>query len=585
MLTNADRKTPFATLLTSVRARRVWLWAVGALVMVLMAACGTAPDALSAESLQLMVVSQSTTTIDAKELDGATISGAVTVSVRDNPRIQSVAFYLDDVARKGAATRVADGSPFAMTLDTVTLSDGAHALTAVATVSRGTAPVITGRFVVRNGSASDPSPVPAPDPTPSPDPSPAPTPAPTPDPTPAPDPTPVPGPTGSFWSVPPATLFVDSAGSDSNTGRSADQAFRTVQHAADVVQPGDVVYLRGGVYPIQQRFTRSGTQSAPIVWTSYPGEWAVFDGSNLVPGQDNAYLALSGASWNVLANFEVQHSPQQGVVVRDGHDNLLINLVSHDNELSGFQNIAADRNHYLYVTAYGNYDLHNPSGKIGDDADGIGLSSGDGNVIAFSLFYGNSDDGVDTWRSTNTLVENVISHDNGRGAYGNGNGIKAGGGAGNEHTMVRNSIAFNNRAAGFDENSGWDVHFYNNTAFGNGGYAFIGGSTTVLRNNIAYDGAPGMWGSDSASNSWDLGISDPGFNSTDPGQASFLSLRSDSPAIAAGTDVGLPYSGAAPDLGALPYQTTYAGLIDPLTVTADQLSVVASAGVTLMASR
>ena len=33
----------------------------------------------------------------------------------------------------------------------------------------------------------------------------------------------------------------------------------------------------------------------------------------------------------------------------------------------------------------------------------------------------------------------------------------------------------------------------------------------------------------------------------------FLGLASSSPAINAGTDIGLPYSGSAPDLGALQY--------------------------------
>lgn len=110
MLANTNRRSHLSILLTSIRARRAWLWAAGLLVTVLMASCGTVPDALSAESLHLMVVSQATT-IDAKELEGATLSGTVTVSVRNNPRIQSVAFYLDDVARGKAAAHVADASP------------------------------------------------------------------------------------------------------------------------------------------------------------------------------------------------------------------------------------------------------------------------------------------------------------------------------------------------------------------------------------------------------------------------------------------------------------------------------------------
>lgn len=541
-------------------ARRLALLFGGFALLLLMAACGTVQAPVT-DGLQLLVTQQASS-IDAKDLDGTTIDGTVTVLVRDNPRIQAVDFYLDDPGRSADPSATANASPFQMDLDTTALADGSHTLTAVAAVDRGQPKVVTSTFTVSNGGA------PAPDPSPAP----------------SPDPTPTPG-GGTFRTIPPATLYVDPAGDDGNDGRTPQTAFRTVQHAADVVQPGDVVYLRGGVYPIRVRFSHSGTASDPIVWASYPGEWAVFDGSNETPASSTAKVLVSGASWNVFANFEVRSGPQEGVFVDGASDNIFSNLWTHGNFYSGITNYGSDRNRYEYIVSFDNYDVTNPSGRYGDDADGMSISSGDGNVVYASIVFNNSDDGIDTWRSTNTLVDHVISHDNGRGAYGNGNGIKAGGNGDLVHTVVRNSIAFNNRGNGFDENSGRDVHFLNDTSFANGGYAFTGGSTTVLRNNLAYGSDPGLWGSDSQHNSWDLGIADPGFASTDPSQAGFLSLRSDSAAIDAGMDVGLPYGGSAPDLGALPYQSTYASLIDPLTVTADELIATAPGAATLLASR
>ena len=388
-----------------------------------------------------------------------------------------------------------------------------------------------------------------------------------------------------YYDVPPATLYVDPAhGSDGNSGRAPDQAFRTVQKAADVVVPGDVVYLHGGTYPIQVNFTRSGTQADPIVWASTPGQWAVFDGSDQTPIQSSDRVRVTGAAYNVFANLEVRDSPQEGILVQNADDNTFINIWTHGNEYSGITNIASDRNRYGYIVSYDNYDLHNPSGRIGDDADGMSISSGDSNVIYGSLLFYNSDDGLDTWRSTNTVVDHVISHDNGRGAYGNGNGIKAGGNGELEHTVVRDSIAFNNRGNGFDENSGLDVHFYNDTAYNNGQNAFTGGSTTVLRNDIA-SGPVSLYGSDDHYNSWNLGISDPHFVSTDPSQPTFLSLAAGSPAIEAGTYVGLPFDGGAPDLGAVPYRSTYATLIAPLSVSLASLDANAPAPSSAMATR
>jgi hypothetical protein len=88
-----------------------------------------------------------------------------------------------------------------------------------------------------------------------------------------------------------------------------------------------------------------------------------------------------------------------------------------------------------------------------------------------------------------------------------------------------------------------------------------------LRNNIAYTGTltSNMSGTSSAYNSWDLGValSDSQFRSVStagwdaPRQADgslpvlpHLRLAAGSTLIDKGTDVGLPYSGRAPDLGA-----------------------------------
>lgn len=370
---------------------------------------------------------------------------------------------------------------------------------------------------------------------------------------------------GSNFDLPPATLYVSPNGNDSNSGRSEDQALRTVNRAASIVRPGDVVYIREGVYPIQTRFTRSGTRSEPIVWASYPGETAVFDGSNRRPGTDQDRIWVDGASWNVFANFEVRNGPRQGIYVVNGaNDNLFTGLVIHGNNGSGVQNANSSRNRYEFLTIYDNFDRVHPTGKSGEDADGIGMSSGDSNVISHVVSFMNSDDGIDAWKSTNTLIEYSVAHSNGRGSNGNGNGIKAGGGGHDNRTVVRNSIAFNNKAVGFTQNSGRNITFVNNTAFNNGNYAFLGHDSVTFQNNLAIGGTLMLTGSRQQNNSWNLDIRDARLVSTDPSHPEFLSLRADSPAIEAGIDVGLPYSGSAPDLGALQHGVTIASFGQPV---------------------
>jgi hypothetical protein len=44
------------------------------------------------------------------------------------------------------------------------------------------------------------------------------------------------------------TYYVSGTGDDNNTGLSTDQAFRTLQKAADLTQPGDTVQVMDGLY-------------------------------------------------------------------------------------------------------------------------------------------------------------------------------------------------------------------------------------------------------------------------------------------------------------------------------------------------
>ncbi len=399
-------------------------------------------------------------------------------------------------------------------------------------------------------------PVPEPDPAaPEPDPiDPDPEPEPT-DPEPN-DPAPRPSPVapGQAWvcgSEPlrPAyqpTYFVATNGSDSNDGRSEARPFRTLRKVAGVVQPGDVVWVRGGTYSPDVIFSRGGSADNPIVIESYPGECAILDGAGMSrPSQ----LRFIGASNYVFRNFIVRNSPGQGVYLNDSHDNLISHVETYGNGLSGFQVINGNRNTFSHVMAYDNYDPENGGGN----ADGIGLSSGRDNVIDRCAVFRNSDDGIDTWRSVNTLVQRCVAFDNGFQG-GDGNGIKAGGGT-DARAVVRYSIAFGNRVQGFNYNSGRNVVFENNTAFDNGYWGFIAGNS-VLRNNVSYSNSRGQWqdngGNSSSSNTWNLSISNPQFVSTSPMDEYFLSPAPSSPVAGRGSSSG---SGHA-DLGALPVGET-----------------------------
>lgn len=75
------------------------------------------------------------------------------------------------------------------------------------------------------------------------------------------------------------TWHVSGTGNDENDGKTPATAFRSLQKAADLVQPGDVVLVGDGNYTNTEKgngsavlnITRSGTPDAWITWKARPG--------------------------------------------------------------------------------------------------------------------------------------------------------------------------------------------------------------------------------------------------------------------------------------------------------------------------
>jgi hypothetical protein len=180
---------------------------------------------------------------------------------------------------------------------------------------------------------------------------------------------------------------------------------------------------------------------------------------------------------------------------------------------------------------------------------------------------------------------------------GNGNGFKMGSSKTGVRHLVQGNVAWKNKAAGFYANhsSGGNT-WYNNTSFQNGTQynmlasppdmpdvtiTLTGALAHIMRNNTGMPNKnSNMTGVDTMFNSWDLAItpangdflsvSDPSVSGTgmsiessgaigpraaDGGmpKIDFLKLAAGSRMIDKGTEVGLPFAGSAPDLGAYEY--------------------------------
>jgi MYXO-CTERM domain-containing protein len=268
----------------------------------------------------------------------------------------------------------------------------------------------------------------------------------------------------------------------------------------------------------------------------------------------------------------------------------------------------------LNCDGHDNYDPTTTQGQ-GQNADGFGVhyqTSGATTVIRGCRSWWNSDDGYDLInQEVPVTVENSWAFGCGFATYGtyspssgNGNGFKMGSSKTGVRHLVQNNVAWKNKANGFYANhSAGGNTWYNNTSFQNGtqydmlasswdaagnrtdGVILTGTKVHIMRNNLGFPNKNvSMNGVDTQFNAWDLNIvpaakdflsiTDPTVGGTGqaiettspalgPRQADgslpnvdFMKLAAGSAMIDKGTDVGLPFVGAAPDLGAYEFGAT-----------------------------
>jgi NPCBM/NEW2 domain/Right handed beta helix region len=128
-----------------------------------------------------------------------------------------------------------------------------------------------------------------------------------------------------------ATFWVAKGGSDGGEGTS-DDPWATLQHAADTVAPGSVVYVRGGVYDQRFEVRVSGKPGRPITFAAAPGQRVVLDGSSLeVPADQSAMITIDARRYIQVRGFEITgyrtdvtgHVPI-GILVTGASDHVLL---------------------------------------------------------------------------------------------------------------------------------------------------------------------------------------------------------------------------------------------------------------------
>ena len=398
-----------------------------------------------------------------------------------------------------------------------------------------------------------------------------------------------------------------SGGNDANPG-TITLPFKRIEVAASQMTAGDTLYIRGGIHRVDKSTNqinrifiqnKNGNSTDSIYIWNYPGEAPIVNFDDLIiPGnsgdgavgiklQNCSYISLRGIRFTGITQSSSSNQPVGMILYNCDHS--LIKNCEIDN-IGGygvyFQN-ASDNNYML------NCDVHHIADALNDyeNANGINITGGDLSTnITFEgcRFWWCADDGTDfygtngvftfkkCWAFWNGYIPGTFTHP----AQADGVGFKLGPCANNQSANVLrtviNCVSFENWYTGFDQNAGsgntCKIILYNNTAFNNGGPGFFFGANTsiqqTLKNNISNTG---IWGTEIQSganisnNSWNGGVTltNADFLSVNsvgadgPRQAdgslpnlSFLTLTIGSDLINAGVNLGLPYTGSAPDLGA-----------------------------------
>ena len=377
-----------------------------------------------------------------------------------------------------------------------------------------------------------------------------------------------------------AQIYVSPTGDDNYPG-TIEQPLKSITAAVSSAQAGDTIFVRGGVYSLTTTISisKSGSEGNRYYLLSYQDERPVLDFSSMLVGSSNRGIRLSGSYW-YIKGIDIKGAGDNGMNM-SGSNNIIEFCSFYENRDTGLQiGGGASNNQIINCDSYFNAD----PGQGNADGFAPKLDVGTDNYFFGCRAWQNSDDGWDGYMrgadDVSTTLENCWCFangylKNGNASSGNGNGYKMGGS--DDRTLMhnftlKNCLAFDNRVKGFDQNNNkGSMILYNCTAYRNGtNYSVTatlnGGKIAEVINGVSL-GSYGSLGGfvDQQTNSWQspfsatagdfvsidtAGVRGPRKSDGSLPDLEFMQLVEGSDLIDAGTDVGLPFNGSAPDLGA-----------------------------------
>lgn len=302
-------------------------------------------------------------------------------------------------------------------------------------------------------------------------------------------------------------IYVSPNGKSNAAGTKDDPM--DIYTAVKIAAPGQKILIKEGTYDLSStvKVERgiNGTADAMIYMIADPeaGSRPVLDFGGKCAG-----MILAGDYW-YFQGFDVTRSAdaQKGIQVSGNH-NILDQIKAYKNGNTGIQ-----ISRYLGTDQFNQWPAHNTilncssylnADKGYEDADGFAakLTVGQGNVFDGCIAAYNADDGWDLFAKVQSgsigvvTIQNCVAFkngyildENGREINaGNGNGFKMGGDSMPGAHVLKNSVAFANKAKGIDSNSCPDIKVYSSTTFDNESYNVAFYTNTAVNTAFAADG-------------------------------------------------------------------------------------------------
>lgn len=113
--------------------------------------------------------------------------------------------------------------------------------------------------------------------------------------------------------IAPPHYYVSNSGNDTNPG-TRSQPFQSIQQAANIAQPGDTIFVRGGTYRETIIVPTSGTLSNPITFTNYRDEEVILSGGDPVTG----WTLHDGDIWKATNTWNIGPDGQGNTLFHNG---------------------------------------------------------------------------------------------------------------------------------------------------------------------------------------------------------------------------------------------------------------------------